>query len=338
MKQSKPKVFIGSSREAMEYVGAVHESLSYHAEVTPWTSGTFKAMEYTMDNLEDQLDISDFAVFIFSPDDIVLMRSKQYFVTRDNTLFEMGLFWGRIGRERVFCIIPDSVPEDHDGNPIDGYHIPTDLTGLTVLKYEQRTDENMQAAVNIACTQIVKKIKELQFFDNPVKRLEIIHDKMEEDYAIIRFLRKLSKGLLKDSSKKYDYLSEGLWNAFSPPDSFTVDGIGVYRAEQNDGLRQIAGNEGRNAFYPFNINDGKKPEERILVVDCFLKNEEQVLLKNQYIDNKYVFCYPIDKELVITIAVTGRLRLAEPDIDEIFIRNYDLIKSVHYLFGGTNHE
>lgn len=338
MDTKKPKLFIGSSTEALDYVHAVHELLTSYAEVTPWSAGSFQAMDYPMESLEQQLKSSDFAVFIFSPDDIVQMRGKQYFAVRDNTLFEMGLFWGKLGRERVFCIIPDSVPTEFDGKIVDGYHIPTDLTGLTVLKYEQRTDKNYQAAVNVACSHIAKIIQELKHFRDPEKELERVIAQMDEDYAIIRFFRRLARGLLTDYSKKYEYLSEGLWSAFSPPESYTVEGIGIYKAEGNDGLRQIAGSEGRNHFYSFNVNEGRREDERIVVVDCFLKNEEQVLLKNQYIDHKYIFCYPIEKKLVITIAITGRKNLSDNDIDQIFLANHDLIKAVHYLFGGTNHE
>ncbi|MCU9614718.1 nucleotide-binding protein [Caldibacillus lycopersici] len=338
MTQVKPRVFIGSSREAIKYVDAVHELLSFHAEVTPWSAGVFHVMDYPMENIEQHLNRSDFAVFIFSPDDLVLMRNKLYFATRDNTLFEMGLFWGRLGRGRVFCIIPSSVPKEFDGNPVDGYHIPTDLSGLTVLIYEQRTDGNLHAAVNVACSHIKHVIQKKHVFQDPAKELEKVQTKMDEDYALIRFLRKLTKELLADPTKQYEYLFEGLWNAFSTPDSYSIEGIGIYKAEQTDGLRQIAGNDGRNKFFPFNINDGRNEDEKIIVVDCFLKNEEQVLLRNQYIDNKYVFCYPIEKHLVITISITGRKKLLDADIDHIFLANHDLMKAIHYLFGGINHE
>ncbi|MEH7454793.1 TIR domain-containing protein [Gottfriedia acidiceleris] len=64
-------------------------------------------LEYTMDDLEKQLDTNDFAVFIFTPDDIIEVRNEKYLATRDNTMFEMGLFWGRLKRGRVFYIMPN---------------------------------------------------------------------------------------------------------------------------------------------------------------------------------------------------------------------------------------
>ena len=336
--KKKPKVFVGSSRETVEYADAIHELLSFHAEVTPWSAGVFKGMSYPMESLEKQLSAIDFAVFLFSPDDLATIRDHHYFIPRDNLLFELGLFWGKIGRDRVFCLIPEQVPKIRQEKNIGGYRIPTDLAGLTTLTYENRSDGNFQAAVNVACRQIIKRIQQLGPFSDPNLELEHLRARAEDDYKLIRFLRRFAKDLLKDPEKKYDLLSEGLWSAFSPPETYTVEGIGIYRAEQPDGLRHIAGNEGRGKFYPFNVNDGRKEDERIVVVDCFLKNEEQVLQKHQYIDYNYVFCYPIEKELVITISITGRNRLSAEDIDDVFLHNHDLIKAVHYLFGGKMDE
>ena len=65
----KPRVFIGSAREAIPYVNGIHSQLSYIAEVTPWSAGAFQSNNYPMEDLESQVDSNDFAVFVFSPDD-----------------------------------------------------------------------------------------------------------------------------------------------------------------------------------------------------------------------------------------------------------------------------
>ncbi|WP_254842787.1 TIR domain-containing protein [Bacillus sp. MRMR6] len=282
----KPKLFIGSARESIEYVDAIHEQLHYVAEVTPWSAGTFAALEYTMESLERQLDINDFAVFVFSPDDVVNTRGNITFKTRDNTLFEMGLFWGRLRRGRVFYIIPDQIPNQEG---VEGYRLPSDLDGLTVLKYEIRTDQNFEAAVNRACRAIKTKIQELQFYADPSKLLEEAYNNTEKDYSIIRLLRKLSKELLLNPTRKYEYLTEGVRTAYQPPEFFSVEGIGVWMAEEH-GLRQIAGNEGRDLFYEFGVNEGRQESERIIVVDCFLKSEESVLQKVIFILIKDMGC------------------------------------------------
>jgi hypothetical protein len=328
----KPKLFIGSARESINYVDAIHEQLHYVAEVTPWSAGTFNPLEYTMESLERRLKESDFAVFVFSPDDVINIRGNITFATRDNTLFEMGLFWGRLKRGRVFYIIPEEIPTK-DG--VDGFRMPSDLEGLSVLKYEVRTDNNFEAAVSRACRAIKTKIEELHFFEDPEKLLEEANFNTEQDYAIIRLLRKFSKELLNDPLKKYEYLAEGVRTAYQPPDLFSIEGIGVWKAEEPNGLRQIAGSEGRDLFYEFGINDGKPESERIVVVDCFLKNEELVLRKRDiHFDKRYGLCYPIGNKLVLLVAITGTRALSEEEIDDIFNLNYNLMSTINYIFGG----
>ncbi|MDF2923799.1 MAG: nucleotide-binding protein [Paenibacillaceae bacterium] len=127
---TKPNVFIGSSREAMNLANAIHSQISYYAQVTPWYSGVFEDNNYTMESLERQLDKSDFGIFVFAPDDIALYRDKFVFITRDNTLFEMGLFWGRLRRQRVFAIVPQEVKERDDlikNEKVRDFHLLTDL-------------------------------------------------------------------------------------------------------------------------------------------------------------------------------------------------------------------
>lgn len=293
-------------------------------------------MEYPMEALERQLNENDFAIFVFSPDDVATIRGSESFITRDNTLFEMGLFWGRLKRERVFFIVPDVTP-DTDG--VGGLRIPSDLAALTVLTYQVRSDNNYNAAVNVACGKIQTIIEELGSFEDPALLLHEALETSEQDYAIIRLLRTLSKHLLKDASNKYEYLSEAVRSTYMVPPSYFVEGIGVWLKEENQdytGLRQIAGNEGQGKFYDFGVNTGKNQSERIVVVDCLLNSEELVLLKNNTsFDKKYVLCYPIGNEIVLTVALTGRVSLSEAEMDQIFLDNHKLLGIINYLFGGV---
>ena len=71
---------------------------------------------------------------------------------RDNVLFELGLFVGSIGKDRCFIVKPRN----------DDLHIPTDLLGLTPADYEaNRSDNNLTAAVNAACTLIRERVASL---------------------------------------------------------------------------------------------------------------------------------------------------------------------------------
>jgi len=147
----KPSLFIASSAESVEVAFALQENLEGVAEVTVWSQGVFDLSRYALESLLDVLDTADFGVFVFAPDDLITIRGQDKQSVRDNVLFELGLFIGRLGRERNFVIIPK-------GNE-DGFRLPTDLLGLTPALYEAgRQDGNLRAALGPAASKIMKAI------------------------------------------------------------------------------------------------------------------------------------------------------------------------------------
>ncbi|MGJ9384393.1 TIR domain-containing protein [Salipaludibacillus sp. CF4.18] len=330
---NKAKVFIGSARESMKYVDAIHEALSYSAEVTPWHTAFTTPNTYNMEHLERELDNADFAVFVFSPDDIVNIRDEILFISRDNTLFELGLFWGKLKRKRVFFLMPDKLPKV-EGQEVKGIRIPTDFTGLTPLQYEVRSDGKHLAAINRPCSIIKQEIEKLGGFINPHSIIEELHKKDFERSIVIEFLFPFSKHVLNNPTDKYNALYESLRTAYSTPEGFTVSGGAIWKAD-NNALSHVSGNEGKGRSFAFDVNDGKPEEEKIQVVDSFLKSEDIVILKDDYIVKTYLLCYPIGNNLVATIHLTGsKDELSEESIDLLFMTNYELLRVANHIFGG----
>ena len=104
-RNQKPRIFIASAFESFNVADAVNFNLDHDAEVTVWKHG----FEISSDNISSLLDrawASDFAVFIFTPDDVSIIRQQEKAVVRDNVLFELGLFVGSIGKDRCFIVKP----------------------------------------------------------------------------------------------------------------------------------------------------------------------------------------------------------------------------------------
>jgi hypothetical protein len=65
---------------------------------------------------------------------------------RDNVVFELGLFIGRLGRERTFIVMPKGVAD---------FHLPSDLLGVRVATYQAPASvARLQAALGPACHDV----------------------------------------------------------------------------------------------------------------------------------------------------------------------------------------
>jgi hypothetical protein len=150
----KPSLFIASSAESVNVAFALQENLDSVAEVTVWNQGVFNLSKFALESLIDILEVSDFGLFVFAPDDVVSMRGTDKQAVRDNVLFELGLFIGRLGRERNFVVLPKST----EGN----FRLPSDLLGLMPALYESnRQDGNLHATLGPASSKIMKSVAKL---------------------------------------------------------------------------------------------------------------------------------------------------------------------------------
>jgi predicted nucleotide-binding protein len=147
---TSPRLFVISSKEALPVAQALQAGLEHVSLPTVWTDGVFFAGGFALEALEKQVATSDFAVAIAQPDDIVESRGQQHKTLRDNVLFELGLFMGKLGRLRSILIHPK----------VDGLHLPSDLHGLNTISYQiPERPEDLAARLGPACTKISHIIK-----------------------------------------------------------------------------------------------------------------------------------------------------------------------------------
>ncbi|MGO0061918.1 TIR domain-containing protein [Brevibacillus fluminis] len=334
-----PEVFIGSSREAIEYARAVHESLSRVAQVTPWYAA-FGANSYTMEALEQQLDLSDFGIFVFAADDVALHRGNYVFITRDNTLFEMGLFWGKLRRSRVFAIIPQNVRERDDlikEETIKDFHILSDLQGMTLLTYRQAVRDNYLAAVDVACGHIAKAIRAERHFPDPYRLLEEKNRELQKKQSILHFFWEYNRNVrVATAGEKYQSFSEAVRNSLLPPDGYRVTGAAIWKVA-GDGVRQVGGNVGKGRFYSFQEYAEKKGAKKIYVLEAFLNGTWEFLHRKE-VAEVYVLCYPLDTDHVLSVHMAGMETLSHEDLAEVVSHNGELLSTISHLVGGDSDE
>src|SRR5918912_1323270 len=134
---NKPRIFIGSSGEQAKLLQSITRGLEDVADVEPWTT-TFNPGRSTLDRLVQLSREVDFAAFVFAQDDWTATdasRSGQA-SPRDNVVFEAGLFGGALGIRRTFIL------------HANGAKLPTDLLGLTSIRYEPDTTPAIVRVVN----------------------------------------------------------------------------------------------------------------------------------------------------------------------------------------------
>lgn len=149
-------------------------NLDHETEVTVWKNG-FSLSSATIEALITKAETVDFAIFIFTPDDLATIRERATHVVRDNVLFELGLFIGTLGKERCFIVKPRGV----------ALHFPTDLLGLTPADYDgERSDNNLISAVNAPCVLIKNEIAKLGPVAREVQTLTPARRKHEYNYKL----------------------------------------------------------------------------------------------------------------------------------------------------------
>jgi len=148
----RPRIFIVSSKEALDEAEEIRLGLSYEGWVVElWSDDQiFPSGSYPLDVLEEAVSKADFCIAIASGDDLVRARDREQLAPRDNVIFELGFFMSRIGRARTMLLVPK-------GKSIK---IPSDYKGVTPIPYDDNTtDQNLSTALGPTITSIKKTVR-----------------------------------------------------------------------------------------------------------------------------------------------------------------------------------
>jgi hypothetical protein len=138
----KPRIFLGSSGKQEKLLQALTRGLEDVAHVEPWTT-SFNPGTTTLERLLELAHEVDFAAFVFARDDWTTNSPPASVPTgsgqaspRDNVVFEAGLFGGTLGMRRTFIL------------HANGTKLPSDLLGLTCVRYGEATSPAEMRVVN----------------------------------------------------------------------------------------------------------------------------------------------------------------------------------------------
>jgi hypothetical protein len=145
----KPRIFLGSSGKQEKLLQALTRGLEDVAKVEPWTI-SFNPGTTTLERLLELTRGVDFAAFVFARDDWTAnsppapdASDSGQASPRDNVVFEAGLFGGTLGMRRTFIL------------HARGSKLPSDLLGLTCVRYDATTAAEMR----VMCDKLRKAIE-----------------------------------------------------------------------------------------------------------------------------------------------------------------------------------
>lgn len=294
-----------------------------------------------MEALERELDTNDYGVFVFAPEDVALIREKPVFITRDNTLFEMGLFWGRLRRGRVFCLVPRDLPELR--KPVAGkipseFHLPSDFEGLTLLRYGNRSDGRYSAAMDVPCGEIAAVIRREKHYIDPVRQLKDKTEQLERKQSILRFFWSYLRNITApDEAERYAAFAEAIRNSILTPAGFRTTGAAIWESVEGI-IRQVGGNVGRGRAFPLDGTDGGNGSgsgEPVYVLEA-LNSKVWSFFNRREIEEVYILCYPLGNEHVLSVHISGEDTLDDRQLEEIVAANDELLNTIRNLIGGDS--
>lgn len=137
----KKKLFIGSSTEELGLAQIAKSILEKDFDVTIWNENVWDTSVFKINQnfLSDLLKASlqfDFGILLGTNDDRVIFKGKEVMQPRDNVLFELGLFTGRLGTSKCAFLIDKEVK------------LLSDFNGLSLAYFDKSQRDTFTSAVN----------------------------------------------------------------------------------------------------------------------------------------------------------------------------------------------
>lgn len=203
----KVRIFIGSSTESLTVAKAIKANFENddNIEVRIWNEEMFNPGQYTLDELIRFTKSFDFGIFVWANDDKVEIETRNILQTqpRDNVIFEAGMFYSALGKDRVFLFAPK------ENNP----KIPSDLFGLHPIRYNTPTDDNYASELSTGVNRVRRVVGKLGHLRSDqmdkVTRgsIKLIQDIDYCEYSKMPTLNKCKVKNSNDSNLRYLFLN-----------------------------------------------------------------------------------------------------------------------------------
>lgn len=138
----KKRIFIGSSSEELDLANIAKTLLEFEKdfEVTIWNEEVWEKAVFRLNSnyLNDLIRATlqfDFGILIGTQDDRVVVRGSEELQPRDNILFELGLFIGRLGLNNCAFLIDKKIK------------LLSDIKGISLARFERDNMESFTKAI-----------------------------------------------------------------------------------------------------------------------------------------------------------------------------------------------
>lgn len=137
----KKRIFIGSSSEELSLAESAKKILEPEFEVIIWNDTVWDTAVFKINNnfLHDLLKATlqyDFGILLGTTDDKVIVREQEMLQSRDNVLFELGLFMGRLGLSKCAFVVEKELK------------ILSDIKGISLARFSKKEPESFINAIS----------------------------------------------------------------------------------------------------------------------------------------------------------------------------------------------